>query len=130
MYKDCKHLRVPYVFILPAISHIDDKKRARKKIKDNAQQVDIQMSPPKKQKRTQPQPKHTSKTKKEKSSTDDKVEKLNEVKVKAKQGKKSAIHEVYVQANNIFSKNNAELKKRLAELQKQLLKDTETPLKV
>ena len=78
----------------------------------------------KSQKGAQPQPKHTSKTKKKKkSSTDDKVEKLNELKVKAKQGKKSAIHAAYVQANDIFPKNNAELKKRLAELQKQLLED-------
>ncbi len=37
-----------------------------------------------------------------------------------KQGKKSAIHAAYVQASDMFSQENAELKKRLGELQKQL----------
>ena len=94
-----------------------------KKAKDDMQQVNTQTPPLTKLKRPQPQSKHASKLKrKENSSTSDqkKARELNKLKEKTKQGKKSTIHAAYVQASDMFSQENVQLKKRLEELQKRL----------
>ena len=126
----CALKNVAIVFIYTAFN-TDDKKELEmkvsvdqpKKAKDNTQQEHTQTPPLTKLKRPQLQSMQASKLKtKENSSTSDqkKARKLNKLKEKTKQGKKSTIHAAYVQASDMFLQEKVELKKRLEELQKRL----------